>query len=198
MRRTDFVFETTDELRTRLFTLAIVGSLAILGLIAVWLFSAAGIQLPSIGEALRVLISGERASPMTLMIAAMLGGLFFLPIPIEAAYLVTVRAGSPPVLSALAVLGGLVVGHSVSYLIGWKLSRTVSSLVSSKKMYALRRKVNKYGSYAIFGINVIPAPSPILTFALGIARYNMLRLFSLFLLGNAVKFGVLAGMFLLL
>ncbi len=67
----------------------------------------------------------------------------------------------------------------------------IMHIASKKKVYDTRRFVNKYGALGIFLFNFLPFPAPLLTFALGIARYNFTRLFVLTLVGKLAKYIVL-------
>lgn len=186
----DFVVETRDHIRPRLYALGIVLFIVVLlaGLATYSVFSG-NWQYSDLAP------DFERLTPVTLLYSGAISGLFFVPIPLELAFLGGVRAGSPVGPSLVAVIAGFLLGNLVSYLVGWKLSRYVMHLVSAKKMYGLRRKVNRFGSVVVFLVNLIPGPAPQLTFALGMARYNMARLFSWFLAGNIVKYSIISVFF---
>ena len=187
----DFVLETREHIKPRIYALIGVISLALLlGGLATYSVFSGNWQLSDLAP------DFERLTPVTLLYSGFISGLFFVPIPLEFAFLAGVRAGSPVGPSLVAVIAGFLLGNLVSYLIGWKLSRFVMHLVNAKQMYGLRRKVNQYGSVAVFLVNVVPGPSPQLTFALGMARYNMARLFTWFLAGNLVKYSVMSLFFL--
>ncbi|MDD9953528.1 MAG: VTT domain-containing protein [Candidatus Woesearchaeota archaeon] len=118
------------------------------------------------------------------------GGLFFLPIPMEAVFTRAIATGSSELWSVVAVILGFTLGNIVSYLIGWRLNRFIRLFVSPKKLFGIKRKVNKYGVYAVLGMNALPfMPSPLLSFGLGITRYNFARLFTVFIIGNLLKYG---------
>ncbi|MFT4249773.1 MAG: VTT domain-containing protein [Candidatus Woesearchaeota archaeon] len=169
---------------------------------------ALGVSLVVVGVALAVLLRGgfsaltpdfSSLSASTLLYLSFVSGLFFLGVPLEAVLFTAVSSGSAPIASVAAMVAGFVLGNLVSYVIGWKLSRIALSLVSAKKMYGLRRRVNAHGSVYVFVANVLPfVPAPVLTFGLGVARYNMLRLFVFLVLGCVVKFSVTAYLAVLL
>ncbi len=185
-----FAFETREHLRFRIIALAIIIAISLFGgFLAVTSLFSEGTSLSEVFSSIRPDLS--LLTPSTLFYSGAISGLFFFPVPLEATFYLGVTNGSPVIASILAVIGGFILGNIVSYLIGWKLSRAVSHLVSAKKMYALRRKVNTYGSWAVLVVNMIPAPSPLLTFSLGIAKYNIARLFFFLILGNIIKFSVL-------
>lgn len=187
----DMQLETTDQLRARLVALGVVALLVLIALVAI----LQGFDIPK-AFSIDTLIRAEGATPVHMFVAAFASGLFFLPVPIEVAFILGVRNGMNPLLAVLGTVAGFVLGHTISYLIGLKLSHFVRFIVSPKKLYGLRRKVNKYGSWAVLAFNLLPAPSPQLTFGLGIARYNMVRLIILVVLGNLVKYVAIASFLL--
>ncbi len=130
-------------------------------------------------------------SPPKILLIAAIGGLFFIPIPQEVVFIIGLRQGSDPYFLLLAAISGIFLGHLVSYLIGLKLSGLFRFVTPAKKMYSLRRSVLRYGGFAVLLVNILPAPAPILTFALGIVRYNIYRLFSLLVLGALIKFSTI-------
>jgi len=74
----------------------------------------------------------------------------------------------------------------------------VLHLVSRKKVYKARRYINKYGSYGIFLFTAVPfLPGPLVTFALGVAKYNIPRLFVITFLGKSLTYGIIVILFLL-
>lgn len=186
MQRT-FVAETDEHIRPRVIALCVLVALALGGggYASYSLISGDGLSLSALKP------NFSSITPLTLFYSGAVSGLFFVPVPLEIAYLSGVGAGSPVVASTFAVVGGFIIGNLISYVIGWKLSRAVMHLISAKKLYGLRRKVNRYGNYAVFLVNVLPGPAPQLTFGLGMARYNISRLFFWLVLGNVVKFSAI-------
>jgi len=179
---TQFMLEDRRQQRRRMISLAVLVLLISMG---------AWISIRYVASGGSFDIGFDTITPVTLFLMAATGGLFFIPIPIEILYYTGVHAGSPPVFSTIAVIAGFTLGNLVSYLIGWKLSRLVMSVASAKKVYKVRGVAKKYGVYAIIGMNLVPAPSPVLTFGLGLTRYPFLRLFTALLLATIVKFMVI-------
>lgn len=173
---TTFMLEDREQQRKRLFALVVLVAIALVG-------AYTGLKLFGTG-----VLSFETFTPLTIFLAGAASGLFFLPVPLEVLFFTGVKSGSPPVLTTIAVITGFVLGNVVSYLIGWKLSRLVSSLVSAKKVYKVRRVAHKYGVYAILGMNFVPSPSPLLTFGLALTRYPFTRLFFFLIAANVTKF----------
>jgi len=131
-------------------------------------------------------------TPLKLLYLSILGGMIFFPIPVELAFFFSITQGHSAPLCIAAAVTGFMVGNVVNYLVGLKMSRHVSYILSAKKFYALRRQVNRWGTYAIIIMNVLPAPSDVLTVGLGTIRYNRQRLFVLTLISTIIKFTVLA------
>ena len=190
--RERFVYETNYFLRQRLKILIPLVLFSVL--IAVLFFftpykeKITIFSLPSVSE------FGEYSpSPFSLLVIGFFGGLFFFPLPQELFYAVAVKNGGPWFPLLLGVLSGFVLANVVNYVIGWKLNSLVVPLVSPSKLYGIRRWVGRYGAWAVLVINILPVPSPLLTFALGIMRYNTTRLFLLLTVGNIIKFLIIAG-----
>lgn len=191
MKDTTFLYETTEHLKPR--AIALGAALIIAISLITWVGITQGAYLPSLDE----LLSAEGANSLTVLIAGFLSGLFFLPVPTEIFFINAVRNGASIPISMAGAIAGFTVGLIISYFIGMKLSHVVNYFVSPKKMYGLRRKVNRYGAYAVFLCNALPGPGPQLTFALGITRYNFTRLMSVMLIGVLVKYSVLSAFLLL-
>lgn len=132
-------------------------------------------------------------TPIGLMILSFIGGFFFIPLPIELFFFKGLLNGNPYFFSWLLVVIGYLPAQLLNYWIGSRFSQLVMTLFSRKKVYKVKRWVNKYGAYGIFGFNLLPLPSPILTFALGITNYNLLRLFFWMILGATVKYLAIMG-----
>ena len=127
-------------------------------------------------------------TPMGLFYYNFLGGLFFVPSIEEFIFYFALVRGNPIVVSFILSYVGYILAQVFNYYLGTKLSSFIFHIVSKRKMYKTRRFVNKYGAYGIFFFNLIPSPAPLLTLALGIAKYNKYRLFIFITLGKALKY----------
>ncbi|MDO8467485.1 MAG: VTT domain-containing protein [Nanoarchaeota archaeon] len=136
-------------------------------------------------------------TPIGLFYLHFIGGIFFVPSADELIFYYGLIEGNPPILSFLAALIGFLLAQILNYFIGLKTSSFILNIVSKKKVYKTRRFVNKYGAYGIFIFNVLPLPSPLLTFALGLAKYNFKRLFLITILAKSIEYGILIAIFLL-
>ena len=135
-------------------------------------------------------ISAEisQVSSIGLLYMGLLGGLFFVPIPLEPLFLLGLKNGNPGIWSMFLTLAGFSTSLVISYALGAKLSSYLITIIDKKKLYDIKRKVNKYGSGVIFLFGLAPLPIPILSFALGIARYNLLRMCVYAFSGLIIKF----------
>lgn len=130
-------------------------------------------------------------SPTELFFAGLIGGLFFVFVPLEALFYASVAKGTAPFLSLFMMISGFTLSQAFNYYLGLKFNPLVMNFISKKKVYETRRFVNKYGGYGVFLSNVSPLPAEILTFAMGITRYNVYRLFVFELVGCTLKYGAI-------
>ncbi|HLC61498.1 MAG TPA: VTT domain-containing protein [Candidatus Nanoarchaeia archaeon] len=132
-------------------------------------------------------------TPLKLFIFCVLSTMIFFQIPAELAFYFGINEGNPMVFFIFVAVAGSMVGHAISYLVGLKLSNQIRYLLSAKTFFSMRRKVNRWGAYAVLLLNVLPAtPSDVLTVGLGTVRYDKKRLFSFIAIGNITKFTVIA------
>ena len=133
-----------------------------------------------------------------LFLAHLVGGIFFVPSPDEIVFYYGLIKGNNLILALFFSTLGYMLAQFANYYIGLKISPLIMHIVSKKKVYETRRYINKYGTLGIFLFNFLPFPGPLLTFALGIARYNFTRLFVITLLGKIAKYVTLILIFMLI
>lgn len=137
-------------------------------------------------------------TPTGLFYAGFIGGSFIVPSPLEILFYLSLTKGNSILLSFLFLNLGLLLIQIVNYWLGAKFSSFVMNFLSVKKVYKVRRLINKYGAFLLFFLSVVPAmPYEVLTFALGIAKYNFYRLFILVTVGSLIKYAVIIGVFLI-
>ena len=137
-------------------------------------------------------------TPIGLFYAHFIGGIFFVPSADELIFYYGLLKGNPLIFSFAVALIGYMLAQVLNYFIGSKLSPFVLHLVSKKKVYKVRRVVNKYGAYGIFLFNLLPLPAPLLIFALGMARYNFKRLLVITFLAKCIEYAAIIGIYLLI
>jgi hypothetical protein len=130
-------------------------------------------------------------SALCSLYVTLLGGLFFIFIPMEAYYLNALNHTQPVALYAMFILG-ISISYTLDYFVGMKFSRLSRKLISPKQFYKIKSLINRRGQAAIFAANAIPMlPSPQVTFVLGVFRYNRMRLFILTASANMLKYSYL-------
>jgi len=129
------------------------------------------------------------ATPLGILYTTLFGGLFFLSVPLEVLFIKFLKAGHPIIILFLFYFLGLIVSFTANYYIGYKLSSLSKRLISPKKFYKAKGLLNRYGSWAIFGFNVLPLPATqMFIVLLGVFKYNKIRFYTFFLLGQLVKY----------
>ncbi|MGV8142049.1 MAG: YqaA family protein [Candidatus Pacearchaeota archaeon] len=132
-----------------------------------------------------------------LFYAHLVGGLFFIPSPDEVIFYYALIKGNPILFSILFATAGYMLAQILNYFLGKKLSDPLLTLFSREKVYKARRTAQKYGALAVFMFNVLPFPGPVLSFALGITKYNFSRLMFWTVLGKVIKYGAVSVFFIL-
>lgn len=123
---------------------------------------------------------------------SLLGGLFFVIIPMEGAFYLLLKGGySPIILTGLYVLG-LIIAYTANYYIGMNISGLAKKIITPKKFYKIKGIINKYGTLAIFFFNVLPLPSQPLSAILGVFKYNKTRFYVFTILGQVIKYSAIS------
>jgi len=155
--------------------------------------------VPSIGKVISsVKTDVISTTPLGLFYANFIGGIFFVPSPDEVIFYYGLVKTHLIFLSLIASISGFMLAQLVNYYLGLTISPFILHIVSKKKVYSTRRFINKYGSYGVFLFNFLPFPAPLLTFALGIAKYNFYRLFLITFLGKLCKYALIILLFILI
>lgn len=128
---------------------------------------------------------------------AMIGALFFVPLPMEILFATFIIKNQNPYAVLGIYLLGLTIGYSLNLIMGYKFSNFSRNLISTKKFYQIKSKINKYGKYAVFLVNALPLPSQIVSFILGVFKYNKTKFYVQFWAGQGVKLIVIMGFVLL-
>lgn len=120
---------------------------------------------------------------------AFTGGIFFLFLPLELLFLNFLKMGLDPLYLYLGYLTSLTASHSINYWIGARLNRITKLIVSPRRFYYIKGRLNRYGPWAIFLVNALPLPAPALSAILGAFRYNPIRFYVFFLIGQMTLYG---------
>ena len=190
-----FIYENSNQYKLRVFMVTIFAACILIALFIAFgepLYQAA--KTNSIFNSLESLTRFELSelTPTNIFYTGLLGGLFFIFLPTEVLFYGSIAKGSSPVLAVFLIISGLLLAQVINYYVDSKLNPIFMHLVSKKKVYEIRRFINKYGGYGVFLANISPLPSEILTFALGITKYNVYRLFILTFIATVIKYIVIA------
>ncbi|MBR9690473.1 hypothetical protein GOV08_02200 [Candidatus Woesearchaeota archaeon] len=129
-----------------------------------------------------------------LFIAAMVGGLFFIPLPMEIIF-ATFLVKNPATATVFFVyMAGLTLGYSFDLFIGYKFSTFARNLISTKKFYKMKTWINNYGKFAVFLSCVTPLPSQQVSFIVGVFKYNKYKFLTQFLAGQTIKLLAIIGL----
>lgn len=121
------------------------------------------------------------------------GYLFFLLMPVEAAFIYYLMAEyTVGTLVGLALLTA-VAAQLIDYFIGYKLSsHFIENFVRRERYEQAEKYILKYGNITLFIFNVLPLSSPILVLAAGMLKYPIKDVLIYSILGLGVKYIVLA------
>lgn len=196
MADTSFVYETTDSRNKQAILLGIVLALVVVGIF----IDSSNIfenNTPQSIKAAYAHVSSEitQLSPVGMFYISFFGGFFFVPDALELGFVLSLAKGNSPWVSLALIILGFIPSQIINYILGTRFGSFLIHFVSKRELFKTKRWVNKYGSYAIFFVNMLPLPSPLLTFALGITRYNVTRLFFFMILGSIVKYCLLIWLF---
>jgi membrane protein YqaA with SNARE-associated domain len=116
------------------------------------------------------------------------GGLFFIPIPIELIFIAFLKAGlmSPALLMFIFLLG-MIISFTIDYWVGEKLNGISKKIIGLKKFYKMKVTLNKYGIITILFFNALPLPAQPFSTLLGVFKYNKTKFYSMFILGQIIK-----------
>ena len=152
----------------------------------IWIFKVMNIVITNISSNI------SSVSPLGILYTSLIGGLFFVYIPLEVLFIKFLKAGNPILIIFLFYFLGLIVSFTINYYAGFKLSGLSKRIISPKKFYKTKGILNRYGALAIFVFNATPLPAQLLTVVLGVFRYNKTRFYIFFLLGQLAKYIAIA------
>lgn len=132
------------------------------------------------------------SSILGILYTSLIGGLFFIFLPMEVLFAKFMGSGYPMITIFVVYLGGLTVSYTLNYFIGSNLANLSKKIITPRKFYAVKGKINQYGGATIFIFNALPFPSQILAVILGVFKYNKTRFYVYFLLGQIVKCSAIA------
>ena len=130
----------------------------------------------------------SKATILGLFYSHLVGGLFFIPSLDEVLFYYGLSKGHQYLIAFMSAISGYMIAQVINYYLGNKISPLIMHVVSKRKVYKARRFISKHGMWGILLFNFIPFPAPLLSFGLGIVKYNVVRLFTFTLIGLALKY----------
>ena len=195
----EFIEESSNYHRIKVF----VFTLFITLIVASILISVSTVYKDAIGSSAPFLVLRyfilediKNSTPIGLLYIGFFTAIFFNPLPTEVFFVLGLIKGNPILLSSFFILLGFFASQAVNYFLGAKFSNFFLQFISKTKVYQAKRKVNKYGGLMIMIFNLLPLPAPLLSFALGIAKYNRTRFAVYFFISNIIKYLIVIGLFL--
>lgn len=188
-----FEYNLKKKRRFAYTTFFILGLLFVLALLYILVFQTTEMGIVSNVRSAVLHIFGEISNKtlLGLFYTSAIGGLFFVTISLEAVFLTFLDAGYSPVVLIGMYLFGLFISYTINYYLGLRLRSLVQKAITYKKFYKIKGFINKYGTGAIFVFNVLPLPSQPLSAILGVFKYNKVKFYIFFLLGQFVKYTVI-------
>ena len=190
------IFEYNYNKKLKFITLVILGAIIIIGIICYYYFSLRNLDNFFVntinGIVNHVKFQITKFSLLGAFYTTAFGGLFFLPIPTEILFFAFLRAGVFPAALVFLYIFGLIVSFTINYKVGERLSEISKKMITPKRFYKFKVSVNKYGMAAVFAFNVLPLPAQPLAAVLGVFKYNKAKFYLAFILGQGIKFLVLA------
>lgn len=198
MENYDFIYESRNYKKIGSIIASLIILVLLAGAVLYYLVFSKGtyfslIFLDNLGDFIKEDFANP--SPLGIFYAGFIGSLFFIPLPQEIFLVSALIAGTSMYIAFIAIFIGTIAGNVFNYYAGTKLSPFFIHLTSTRQLYKLRRLVNRFGVYAIFLFNLLPLPAPLLTFGLGITKYNSKKLFFALVLGSAFKYAVIVALF---
>ena len=186
----EYIYEISNFQKVKVFIISLILLTLIIGITIVSFTTfkeAINSSAPFI--VIKDIIKNEitKLTPIGLFYLSLFGGLFFAFSPIELLFIKGLYNGNQIILSSILVIAGTLVSQFVNYFIGSRFSKLVFNFISIKKVYKTKRIINKYGSISILFFSILPLPVDILSFGLGITRYNLPRLFTYVFIGSIIK-----------
>lgn len=196
MGKYEFVMEVSNRQKIRVFFVSLLILIVLFAIFLVFTtFLKEGIQQATSYQAVKGFFEKDikKTTPLGIFYLSFFGNLLLIPLPIEIPFFIGLTKGNPFLFSLFLAIAGIIPSQAINYIIGTKFHKIIFTFISTKKIYKVKRWVDNYGAYALFGFHLLPLPSNELVFALGIAKYNITRLFFFILLGSIIKFSAIWG-----
>jgi len=112
--------------------------------------------------------------------------LFFLPVPLEILFINLLKQIYFNILLP-PILLGIIAGQILNYFMGRFFGFVFRSFIKKRTKEKIRKRLEKYGIFAVFLIHILPFPFQLFNLVCGIFRYKFFKWFSFMTLGLLVK-----------
>ena len=200
MGKYEFVAEVSNKQKLKVFFVSLMILTVLFAIFIMFsTFFSEGIQQSLSYQAVKGFFEKDikKTTPLGIFYLSFFGNLLLVPLPTEIPFFIGLTKGNPFMLSLFLAIAGIIPSQAINYIIGTKFHKIIFTFISTKKIYKVKRWVDNYGPYALFIFNLLPLPSNELVFALGIAKYNVTRLFVSILFGSLIKFLAIWGIVIL-
>jgi len=194
-----FEYNQSAKLRFALITIIVLGLLASLIIMYVIFFKESDIALFNFVERVLAHVQSHIAagSVQGILYVSVLGGLFFVTLPLEVFFITFLKSGVSPYSLIAFYLGGFAFSFTLNYIIGSQLNEISMKIITPKKFYKFKGLLNKYGPMSILVFNLIPFfPAQPLSAILGVFKYNKAKFYTYFIAGELVKYSAIAIIYL--
>ncbi|PIZ50973.1 hypothetical protein COY27_04940 [Candidatus Woesearchaeota archaeon CG_4_10_14_0_2_um_filter_33_13] len=144
----------------------------------------------------REILSGAKASLVSLAIINFSGYLFIFLMPVEGLVPIYTAAGYNWFIILAIVLLTAIVAQIINYSVGSLMSEQfIKGLIGEKNYRRSYKHISNHGGWMILLFNILPLASSVLSLIAGMIRYDMKKLLMYSFIGLAIKY--LAMLFLL-
>ena len=136
----------------------------------------------------REIMSGRQPGLWSFTIIHFAGYLFFLLMPVEALVPLYLAEGHPAIILFGLSISTAVAAQIIDYAIGRVVSERVVKMIGRKEYDRVKRKIDRYGGWAIFTFNLLPLSSPNILLVAGMVRFNVVHALAISIGGLTVKY----------
>jgi membrane protein YqaA with SNARE-associated domain len=189
-----FEYNTSWNYYLGVFKISIVALIIIFGIIFYFFLRNTNIMFIDFIKSIFSNIYSEikLGSILGAIYTTLFGGLFFVFLPLEVLFITFLDSVNPILLTTIFMIG-LSISYMTNYFVGMYFAKFVKHLIGAEQFYKTKGIMNKYGKMTILIMNLTPQmPSQQLAAILGVFKYNKMRFYAFFFLGNLIKFVTIA------
>ncbi len=143
----------------------------------------------------REIMSGRQPGLLSFSIIHFAGYLFFLHLPVEVLVPYYQAEGHAAIVLIGLSMATAIVAQTIDYGIGRLLSEKLLNMIGQKKYDRVKRKIDKYGGWAIFTFSLFPLSSPNMLLVAGVVRFNAVHALAISATGLAAKYLAIVFLF---